>query len=174
MRGGGDRGRAKGYAGLAVDERGEAVEIVGMEAVRRDWTDLAHALQRDLLDLLFHDAPGRQLEARVVEWVEAVRAGQRDGDLVYRKSLRKDVGKYGAASPPHVVAARLLPRPSGLIRYVVTADGPQPLGHITAPLDYEHYVQKQIAPIVRTIAAVCDLDVEAAVSGTRDLFRSPG
>jgi len=174
MRGGGDRGRAKGYAGLVVDEAGEKVEIVGMEAVRRDWTDLAHQVQRDLLDLLFHDAPGSQLEQRVTEWLDALRAGQCDEQLVYRKSLRKDVTRYGAASPPHVVAARLLPRPSGVIRYVMTVAGPQPLGHVSAALDYEHYVQKQIDPIVRTIAAVCDLAVDAVISGTPDLFQSRG
>lgn len=170
MRGGGDRGRAKGYAGLVVDEAGEKVEIVGMEAVRRDWTDMAHELQRDLLDRLFHDAPATQLEQRVGEWIDAVRRGELDDQLVYRKSLRKEVARYGSTSPPHVVAARMLARPSGLIRYVITVAGPQPVGHVSAALDYEHYVRKQIEPIVRTIGAVCDLNVEAAVSGMPDLF----
>ena len=41
-----------------------------------------------------------------------------------------------------------------------------PLGFVTAPLDYEHYVEKQIKPIVRTIGQVCDIDVEGAVMGT--------
>jgi len=174
MRGDSGRGRAKGYAGLRVDASGEEVEIIGMEAVRRDWTDMAHDLQRDLLALLLHDAPGRSLEERVIQWIDSVRAGSRDADLVYRKSLRKSVDKYDASSPPHVVAARLLPKPSGLIRYVITRDGPQPVGHISAPLDYDHYIEKQIRPIVRTIGQVCDLDVEAAVTGVTDLFRSRG
>jgi len=174
MRGDSERGRAKGYAGLRVDAGGEEVEIIGMEAVRRDWTDMAHDLQRDLLDLLLHDAPGQTLEERVIQWIDSVRAGERDGDLVYRKSLRKSVDEYSASSPPHVVAARLLPKPSGLIHYAITADGPQPVGRISAPLDYEHYIEKQIKPIVRTISQVCDLDVEAAVTGVTDLFRSRG
>ena len=173
MRGGGDRGRAKGYAGLVVDEESEKVEIVGMEAVRRDWTDLAHEVQRDLLDLLFHDAPAIQLERRVTEWLDALRAGECDEQLVYRRSLRKDVARYGSTSPPHVVAARLLARPSGVIRYVMTVAGPQPVGHVSAALDYDHYVQKQIDPIVRTVGAVCDLAVDAVISGTPDLFRAP-
>ena len=84
--------------------------------------------------------------------------------------MRTEVARYGATSPPHVVAARLLARPSGLIRYVITVAGPQPVGHVSAALDYEHYVQKQIEPIVRTIGAVCDLNAEATVSGTPDLF----
>jgi DNA polymerase-2 len=173
MRGSGDRGRAKGYAGLVVDADGsEEVEIVGLEAVRRDWTDLAHDLQRDLLARLFQDAPGQELDTCVTEWIRLLRTGEKDGDLVYRKNLRKSTDKYTRTSPPHVVAARLLPKPSGVIRYVITIDGPQPLGHVTAALDYEHYIQKQIRPIVHTIGQVCDLDVEAAVTGVQDLFRS--
>ena len=43
---------------------------------------------------------------------------------------------------------------------------------MTAPIDYEHYIEKQIRPIVRTIGRVCDLDVEVALGGTPDLFRS--
>ena len=173
MRGSGDRGRAKGYAGLVVDADGsEEVEIVGLEAVRRDWTDLAHDLQRDLLARLFQDAPGQELDTCVTEWIRLLRTGEKDGDLVYRKNLRKSTDKYTRTSPPHVVAARLLAKPSGVIRYVITIDGPQPLGHVTAALDYEHYIQKQIRPIVHTIGQVCDLDVEAAVTGVQDLFRS--
>ena len=50
MRGDSERGRAKGYAGLRRGDEGDRVDIVGMEAVRRDWTDLAHQLQAVLLD----------------------------------------------------------------------------------------------------------------------------
>ena len=45
------RGRAKGYAGLRVTARdgteAQALEIVGLEAVRHDWTALAQELQRE-------------------------------------------------------------------------------------------------------------------------------
>lgn len=167
---GSERGRAKGYAGLRVDRDGEHLDIVGMEAVRRDWTRLAHELQRELLELLFHDAEPQQLEARVREWVRAVRAGEKDRDLVYHKGLRKPVAAYGRATPPHVQAARQLGRQPGVVRYVVTRDGPQPAESISAPIDYEHYVRKQMEPLVRTVAQVCPLVVDAALGGTADLF----
>ena len=61
--------------------------------------------------------------------------------------------------------------PSGVIRYVMTTRGPQPVGHVDAPIDYGHYVEKQIEPLVRAVAPLCDLDVDAAVRGERDLFR---
>ncbi len=168
------RARAKGYAGLRVDGAGERVEIVGMEAARRDWTGLAHALQHELLDLLFHDRPTEEIEACVTKWVDAVRSGRKEDLLVYRKALRKPLSKYVKSEPPHVKAARLLSRPSGVIRYVITTQGPQPIGRVSAGLDYDHYVEKQIAPIVRSIARVTDVDVETAITGEQRLFRGFG
>ena len=116
--------------------------------------------------------PVAALESGVLDWVDAMGRGERDDDLVYRKALRKSVDGYTSSVPAHVAAARLLPDPRGTIRYVVTRDGPQPVGYVTAPIDYEHYLEKQIRPIVRTIGQVCDLDVEIALGGTPDLFRS--
>jgi DNA polymerase-2 len=174
-RGSEDRGRAKGYAGLLCDSpTSSRLEIIGMEAVRRDWTDLAHQLQRDLLENLFHDTPAIEIESRVLRWIDSVRSGEHDGELIYRKGLRKPLSSYTKSNPPHVVAARQLANPSGTIHYVMTVEGPQPVGHINARLDYEHYIEKQIAPIVRTIGQVCDIDVESAVTGVSDLFRGIG
>lgn len=167
---GSQRGRAKGYAGLRGSGADERLEIVGMEAVRRDWTKLAHELQRQLLDLLFHDAGPGVIEQCAVESVRALRAGEKDQDLIYRKSLRKPVADYTRNVPPHVQAARLLPRPRGVIQYVVTCDGPQPVGRLSAPPDYEHYVRKQIEPLLRTIAEVSPIDVESAMKGATSLF----
>ena len=87
-----ERGRAKGYAGLLVQPKGtENIEIVGMEAIRRDWTDMAGNLQRALISLLFHDASAEEIESEVSEWLRGVRAGERDEELIYRKSLRKPI-----------------------------------------------------------------------------------
>jgi len=69
-----------------------------------------------------------------------------------------------------VKAAELLPHPRGVIRYLMTVDGPQPVGHISARIDYEHYVQKQIEPLIRTIAQIFPVDVDGALWGRLDLF----
>jgi DNA polymerase-2 len=61
--------------------------------------------------------------------------------------------------------------PSGVIHYVITTEGPQPASRATAPLDYDHYVLKQIEPLVRTVAEFYDIDVDASVNGRPDLFR---
>ncbi len=172
MRGDSERGRAKGYAGLRREGGGDLVEIVGMEAVRRDWTDLAHQLQAVLLDRVFHEVPGVEIEEEIFRWVHEVQSGQKDDLLVYRKNLRKPVESYTRSVPPHVKAARLMDNPSGVIRYVVTRDGPQPEGQRTSPIDYAHYIDKQIRPIVKTVAQAYELDAEAAVSGRLNLFRN--
>ncbi len=162
------RGRAKGYAGLRAAAGAEVLEIVGMEAVRHDWTPLAQDLQREILDRVFHDAPLEEIDERIRGLLRDLRAGRKDDALAYRRSLRKPVEAYTKSSPPHARAAALLPpeERTGLISYVWTTDGPQPQSRRTAPLDYEHYVQKQVRPIVESIAPSIRLS-------TDDLF-SPG
>jgi DNA polymerase-2 len=165
------RGRAKGYAGLLASG---ALEIVGMEAVRHDWTELAQGLQRDLLDWVFHDVPASEIAGRIRAVLRALREGRMDERLAYRKSLRKPVEAYTKSSPPHARAAALLPpeERTGLIRYVWTADGPQPEARRTAPLDYAHYVEKQVRPIVESVAPYIGLDAEElfADGGQLSLF----
>jgi DNA polymerase-2 len=162
----GARGRAKGYAGLLASG---AIEIVGMEAVRHDWTGLAQDLQRDLLDWIFHDVPASEIAGRIRALLRALREGRMDARLTYRKSLRKPVEAYTKSSPPHARAAALLPpeERTGLIRYVWTADGPQPEARRTAPLDYAHYAEKQVRPIVESVAPYIGLDA-------RELFAEGG
>ena len=140
-----------------------------MEAVRHDWTPLAQDLQRDVLDRVFHGAGPGEIDDLVRDLLHDLRAGRKDEKLSYRKSLRKPVEAYTKSSPPHARAAALLPpeERSGLIRYLWTRDGPQPESRRTAPPDYEHYVQKQVRPIVESIAPYIGLQTE-------NLFASGG
>ena len=54
-----------------------------------------------------------------------------------------------------------------MIRYVWTTAGPQPESRRSASPDYEHYVQKQVRPIVDSIAPFIGLSTE-------DLFLENG
>lgn len=164
------QGRAKGYAGIRVDNDGEELEIVGMEAVRSDWTDIAHAVQRQLLEMVFDNASADELDKYLMALVASVKSGKRDEDLVYRKRLRKPIDQYTRTTPPHVKAARLLPDPHGMIRYLVTTDGPQPLGYVTAPLDYKHYIEKQIGPVATAIGELAGVDFLPTLTGEQWLF----
>jgi DNA polymerase-2 len=165
-----DLGRAKGYAGL----RGNSLEVVGMEAVRHDWTPLAQELQRSLLDWVFHDVPAEEIGERIMTRISRLNAGEEDSRLAYRKLLRKPVEAYTKASPPHVRAAAMLPpeERTGLIRYVWTKEGPQPESAQSSPPDYRHYIEKQIRPIVEAVAPYAGIDIRKifAAGGQMELF----
>lgn len=148
-------GSKKRYAGI-VDEKGERhLVFTGLESVRRDWTDLAKRFQKELLTMVFNegtDIPRDQLEEMIRRFVKQLRDGEMDDLLIYRKALRKEVTEYTKTTPPHVKAAQLLGEKSGrIISYVMTADGAQPAAARTAPLDYDHYVEKQIRPIAEAV-----------------------
>lgn len=165
------RGRAKGYAGLVLHGDGERLEIKGMEAVRHDWTELAHELQRQLLGWVFHDVGADEITSRIRDLVCRLRAGELDGSLVYRRALRKPLEAYTKSQPPHARAALLLSpeERSGVIRYVWTTEGPQPESRRTAALDYDHYVEKQLEPIVETVAPYARLDPRLIFGKDRQL-----
>ena len=161
----GSAGARKRYTGVPYG--GDAVEFVGMEVVRRDWTDLAKTVQRELYARLFADAPVDDYLAQVVR---DVRGGSFDDALVYRKGLRKDLKSYTANTPPHVAAARKARSdPGRLIYYVMTRSGPEPLDNITADLDREHYVQKQVRPVAEPVLDTFGLSFEQAVGDDRQL-----
>ena len=132
-----------------------------MEAVRRDWTDLAHDFQVRLLELVFARRSLAEIQEHVAVVLRELRAGSLDAKLVYRKALRKAVSEYTRNTPPHVKAAALLEagRRRGLIRYVVTLAGPQPVGRLTAAPDYEHYVDKQLKPIASAFTQALGTDL---------------
>ncbi|KYF93409.1 DNA polymerase II [Sorangium cellulosum] len=143
------QGSKKRYAGLVAGEGGGKLEIVGLEAVRRDASAVARRFQRELLDLVFHDRP---VEGFVRTFVAELRAGRFDAELVYKKALRKPLGAYTKTTPPHVKAARKLVGDAGrIVAYVITRAGPEPVGQTTAPPDYDHYVSQQLKPIADSV-----------------------
>lgn len=155
-------GAAKRYAGLCPEgPRGERrrVVFVGMEAVRRDATDLCKEAQRAVHELLFADRPAAELINYLHRLISDLRRGHYDGQLVYRKTLRRDPDSYHHGLPPHVAVARRLGLPVGrLVRYVMTTAGPEPAAARTHPLDYDHYLDKQLRPATEPVLALYGLD----------------
>jgi len=143
------RGRAKGYAGWVEGPQGRSVDVKGMEAVRSDWTPLARRVQIELLERLFQGQGDAELEAWRSELSAALRRGDLDDELVYRKVLRRPASEYTANVPPQVKAARLLgwTDQRGRVEYVVTKDGPRPVQLPGPPPDPEHYLQHQVRPL---------------------------
>ena len=151
-------GARKRYAGL-VDGRRD-VEFVGMEVVRRDWTALAKDVQRELYARLF---AGEPVDGYLADTVAALRRGELDDKLVYRKGLRKRPAAYTASTPPHVAAARKSRLRSRVVSYLITAAGPEPLDALEHAPDREHYVDKQVRPVAEPVLAALGLDFDRVV-----------
>lgn len=155
-----EMGSKKRYAGLIRHGGSTQLVFKGLENVRSDWTPLAKQFQETLYQLIFDD---QDVNAYITEVIKQLRAGKLDSDLVYSRRLRKPLSHYTKTVPPHVKAARLadehnhkLGRPlryqnKGTIRYLMTTNGPQPIEHQQSPIDYEHYIEKQIQPIADSI-----------------------
>ena len=148
---GSELGSKKRYAGLV--RRGEEAELTftGLEAVRSDWTPLAREFQRELYRRVFHD---EIFEDYVKQTADDLFSGKRDRDLVYRKRLRRKLEDYTKNVPPHARAARKSTRSRRWIRYVITTNGPEPLDNNPSPLDYQHYLDRQLAPARGRVVAL--------------------
>ncbi|MDB5790433.1 MAG: polymerase [Massilia sp.] len=157
---GSDEGSKKRYAGLAgTPGGGEEIVYKGLETVRSDWTPLAQQFQQGLYGRIFRREP---YEDYVRDYVARTLSGDFDDLLVYRKRLRRPLQEYERNVPPHVRAARIADdfhiaqgrgaqyRNGGWIRYLMTTAGPAPLEAMEAnrsPIDYEHYLAKQLEPV---------------------------
>jgi DNA polymerase-2 len=161
------RGASKRYAGMRQGKEGPKIEFTGMEVVRRDWTALAKQVQRELYQRLFTDLP---VDVFLKDIVIAVRGGELDHTLIYRKNLRKDAEEYTATTPPHVVAARKSAQAQGRsIHYVMTSAGPEPTDNVQHLIDREHYVIKQIKPVAEPVLATLGLDFDALIGDARQM-----
>ncbi|MCS0579965.1 DNA polymerase II [Massilia pinisoli] len=166
---GSEEGSKKRYAGLVRGaDGGEEMIFKGLETVRTDWTPLAQTFQQELYGRVFRGEP---YEDYVRDYVARTLRGEFDEQLVYRKRLRRPLVEYERNVPPHVRAARAAdefhvrqgrPAPyrnGGWIRYVMTTSGPEPMDTLDprrTPIDYEHYLTKQLEPVADGILPFLD------------------
>ncbi len=162
---GGGQGARKRYAGVKAGS--DEVEFVGMEVVRRDWTDLAKEVQKELFTRLFN---GDAVVDYLREKVSSVRAGDCDDQFIYRKGLRKSVDTYTTNIPPHVQAVKKSTSPPArIVRYVVTERGPELDAERTHPPDREHYVQKQIRPVAEPVLDALGLNFAQVIGDDKQI-----
>ena len=155
------RGRAKGYGGYLLHPDGSlTVEVKGMEAVRSDTTPLARRLQLELLELVFSGCTEQEFRERVGLTIFELRSGTLDDELVYRKRLTRYPETYTSSTPPQVKAARALgwKKRRGTVEYLWTVNGPEPTALPHGKPDYDHYVESQVYPLVRSIASAAHWD----------------
>lgn len=172
---GSTEGSKKRYAGMKDGQ----LTFKGLENVRSDWTTLAKTFQYELYERVF---TGQPVESYISDMLNAVKAGELDDDLVYKKRLRKPLSSYIKSLPPHVKAARradehfkeqglpLRYQTNTTIAYVITVQGPQTVETAFAPLDYDHYIEKQIKPIAESILPLISLNFEQIANDQLTLF----
>ena len=150
-----DRGSKKRYAGTVKKSDGSIHLVVrGLEAVRRDWTPLARRVQRELLRRVF---TGEPVEAWLAGIERDLVAGLFDDELVYRKRVRRE-----ADDGAEVIKTE--------IEYVMTVRGQEPADRRSAPLDYEHYIEKQLAPVCDVVLGFLGTSFERIAGAQTSLF----
>jgi DNA polymerase-2 len=163
----GEGGAKKKYAGLLTDRSGEShLHFSGMEFVRSDWTKLAKNFQFDLYQKFFNEV---DLEDSIRDIVAALKNGQHDKELIYKKRLSKKLEEYTKSLPPHVRAAKLAQEAGHTVerdvRYVMTRMGPTPIELEPTDYDYQHYIDKQIRPIAEVLLEPLGLSFDNIVTG---------
>ncbi|HDM8196489.1 TPA: DNA polymerase II [Vibrio harveyi] len=176
---GAETGSKKRYAGLIGEGEKERIIFKGLESARTDWTPLAQRFQNTLYQMIFH---GEDPSDYVREMIEKTNSGEFDDQLVYQKRLRRKLHEYQKNIPPQVRAARLaddinakLGRPlqyqnRGRIEYLITVNGPEPHEYRNSPIDYQHYIDKQLKPIADAILPFIGTDFEQLSAPQMGLF----
>ncbi len=150
---GGDSGAKKKYVGVKQLPSGETQwNFSGMEYVRGDWTKLAKNFQRELFKKIFDGNESEEIIDWIKSFINQLRNGEFDFDIVYKKKISKNLEDYTNNIPPHIRAARMIKRKPGSYRlreisYVYTRSGPVPIQFHPIDIDYQHYIDKQIGPL---------------------------
>lgn len=152
---GSELGTKKRYAGVVEVQGEQSLVFKGLESVRTDWTQLAKTFQLELYRKMF---AGEDYTDFIQESVAALLNRECDEDLIYHKRLRRHLQDYKKNIPPHVQAARKLQQRNGTtlgrgewVQYVITHEGPEPIKCRQSKLDYQHYIDRQLAPIADSI-----------------------
>ena len=176
---GSEHGSKKRYAGLLKVGDSEKLIFKGLENVRTDWTQLAKDFQLKLYQMVFHDQDPTEF---ILKTVQQTLSGERDEQLHYRKRLRRNLDSYVKNVPPHVKAARMADAENlkngkplkhqnkGWISYLMTVSGPQPIDYVSANIDYQFYIDRQIEPVADAILPFIGLSFKEIVDLQMGLF----
>ena len=165
---------------VAVISNGQLIEQDTVsEVFSHPKTPLAQQFQQELYLRIFRNQPYQDY---VRETIARLMNGELDEQLVYRKRLRRPLAEYQRNVPPHVRAARLADEHNlklgraqqyqqrGTIKYVWTTSGPEPVDYQQSPLDYDHYLTKQLQPVAEGILPFVNDDFATIVTGQLGLF----
>lgn len=167
-----ETGSKKRYAGTVLRDGKPQLVFKGLEVVRSDWTPLAKVFQQELYRRVFAREDVTQY---IKTEVAALLAGERDDLLTYRRRLRRSLASYEKQKPPHIQAALKRkdrqPQWSGrVVQYRMTINGVEPEPFVESPLDYQHYLEKQLAPVADGILHFLGMTFETLVDEQLTLF----
>ena len=164
---GAEKGSKKRYAGM-INVGGEKQMVFkGLESVRTDWTPLAREFQQELYELVFHQQPYKEF---IKNTHNALIQGRLNDKLTYTKRLRRPLASYTSTQPPQVKAARKMKNPGRKIQYMITLNGPEPIENSTSTPDYQHYVDKQLAPVADSLLYFLDTSFAKITARQLDAF----
>ena len=157
----------KRYAGLLPDGK---LDVVGMEAVRGDWADIAKIVQENILELVLKDNNERRALEYLRNIVSKVRARNLPlQEFIIWKTLTKPVEEYDTRSA-HVEVAKKLKQegwdlaPGDKVGFVITNragklfEKAQPYQSLTVDdVDLEYYVNSQIIPAAMRVFSVLNV-----------------
>ncbi|MCF6191044.1 MAG: DNA polymerase II [Cocleimonas sp.] len=164
---GAEKGSKKRYAGMINKNGKNKMMFKGLETVRTDWTPLAREFQQELYQRIFNKQPFEQF---VKDTNDALLSGEKDDKLTYTKRLRRPLESYTSTQPPQVKAARKMKKPGRKIQYIITLNGPEPIENITSKANYQHYVDKQLAPVADGILHFLNTSFEKITARQFDLL----
>jgi len=146
----------KRYIGITIDGR---IDVVGFEAVRGDWSELAKETQTRVAEIILSTGDVEEAVRYVQKVIQDLKAGKIDVDkLVIWKTLTKRPEEYHAEQP-HVTAAKILMKmgyrvsPGAKIGFVIVK-GKGPVSKRAKPyflaskdeIDVDYYIDKQVVP----------------------------
>jgi len=167
----------KKYAGLRQDGQ---IDIVGLEAVRGDWSSLARDVQNKVLELVLQDANPSRAVAYVRELTKDLKSAKLPlSSYLIWKTLTRPVDEY-EVNAPHVEAAKKMVKDGWSIGagdkvgFVMT-NRPGKLFQKAEPhykvtleqIDYDYYVQNQIIPAAARILVVLGVTEDQLLAGHR-------
>ncbi|RLI11303.1 DNA polymerase II, partial [Candidatus Bathyarchaeota archaeon] len=169
----------KRYCGLLPDGR---LEIVGLEAVRGDWSAVAKKAQRGVLEIVLKAKSPREARERAVKFVRDYIAKLRAREVPYKdlviwEELTRKPEEYKVRAA-HVEAAKIMMRAGwdvsvgDKIGYVVVK-GSGKLYERAVPyfmanyddVDLDYYVKKQVVPAAMRVLKVLGVKEEELLSG---------
>src|SRR6266571_3837276 len=154
----------KKYAGLKTDGQ---IDVVGLEAVRGDWSNLARDVQNAVLRMVLEDASATRAAGYVQHLTRNLKSKRLPlSSFILWKSLTKPVEAY-EVNAPHVEVAKKMakdgwPVTAGdKVGFVITKN-PGKLYQKAEPhyrvstddIDYDYYVHNQIVPAAARILEV--------------------